>query len=213
MSPGAAVVAAVDGIATRLAALASGLGSLAAVLAVGMVGAGFLVPSGDYVEIPPKAPVRIVAETAAIDAKVVPIPVYDGVLEPPSDIHTLGWWQASAKPGARTGQTVLTGHTLHTGGGALDRLHDLRVGDTIDVHTKAGKMRYEVIGTERFERQQVTDQAVELFGQETGGGRLVLVSCTDWNGSFHERNYVVFAAPLGSPVEERRRNRTVRAGG
>ena len=59
---------------------------------------------------PPMAvPVRLVIPDAGIDAPIVPITDPGGVLEPPPDIATVGWWQGQPRAGrART--VVLVGH-------------------------------------------------------------------------------------------------------
>lgn len=200
----------------RVASTASSVGTLVLVLALGMVVAGLAWPSGEeapYRSLTPTAPVRLVAKSVGVNARVVPIEVSrDAVLDPPRDARLVGWWRRSAKPGARTGQTVITGHTVHSGGGALDRVGDLRPGQHVDVVTKAGRMRYEVTEVRDLGRDDVARQAVDLFGQDGGTGRLVLVTCTDWNGSYYENNVIVLADPLGSPVRRKRAD-TVEAAG
>jgi hypothetical protein len=49
------------------------------------------------------------------------------------------------------------------------------------------------------DRRDLAARAVDLFGQGVGGGRLVIVSCTDWNGSSYDKTVVVVAEPLGEP--------------
>ncbi len=90
---------------------------------------------------------------------------------------------------------------MHTGGGALDRLPEITRGARVDVVTCTGRMRYRVVRVAVLGRDELARDAVSLFGQDGGDGRLVLVSCTDWNGSSYDANVVVLAAPLGQPVE------------
>src|SRR3954468_12629318 len=97
-----------------------------------LVGVGYLLPSsgtasdGYHAMAAPAAPVRLVVPALKIRAPIEPIQVDHGVLDPPHNPRDVGWWRQSARPGATHGQTVLTGHTVHTGGGVMDRLRPLR---------------------------------------------------------------------------------------
>ena len=42
-------------------------------------------------------------------------------------------------------------------------------------------------------QEQVAARAKRLFGQEDGSGELVLVTCTDWDGSAWRSNIIVRA--------------------
>ena len=187
-------------------ATTAGLQLLVAVLAAGSVVGSFLVPgdaaagSPRYSAISPGAPIRLVMHRLKVTAPVVPIDMVDRTLDPPRDYHEVGWWVASAKPGAVDGQTVITGHTVHTGGASMNHLGDLRVGDKVDVVSKRGTMRYVVRQSTVYSRAALAKHAQELFGQDHGRGRLVLVTCTDWDGAEYESNIVVFAKPLGAPA-------------
>jgi LPXTG-site transpeptidase (sortase) family protein len=143
----------------------------------------------------------LVAPSIRLDARVVPLEMSSsGVLEPPADASEVGWWDRSAQPGSASGQTVLTGHTLHAGGGSMDRLGELRPGRHVDVVTKQGRMRYEVEEVRTLSKTDVAAQAQSLFGQDLGRGRLVLVSCADWDGQVFRSNVIVVARPLGRPL-------------
>ena len=153
-----------------------------------------------YRSLPASAPVTLEIPALGVEAPVVPIEVSpDAVLDPPADPVQVGWWRRSAEPGARDGQTVIAGHTVHTGGGSLDAIRSLRPGRTVDLRTEEGTMRYRVRSVRVHDRHDLAARAVDLFGQGAGGGRLVIVSCTDWNGSSYDNNVVVIAAPLGEP--------------
>lgn len=186
----------------RLRALTSALG----VLALGMVLLGVVLPSGDddgYTSFDPAAPVRLSVPSLDIRAPVNAIEVGDDrVLDPPADVLDVGWWDASALPGQATGSTVIAGHTVNTGGGSLDRLADVRRGALVDVLTRNGVMRYEVRRTKVYDKEQLARNAVKVFGQDTGDGRLVLVSCADWDGTAYDSNVVVYADPVGSPTQD-----------
>lgn len=179
------------------------------VLGVGLVIGGFVVPQGEpvprYAAATPADPVKLRMPALEVTAPVVPVGLEGEVLDPPRDFHDVGWWTGSARPGQRSGQTVITGHTVHTGGASMNRLRELAAGQVVDVITHQGTVRYRVTGEEILSRDEVTERAVELFGQDTGDGRLVLVSCADWNGSYYESNVVVFAELLGQVVPKRQR--------
>jgi len=176
------------------------------VVAVGLVLAWFWLPRHDapaeasYGEMSAAAPVRLKIRAIRVDARVVPVQVSsDAVLDPPRDYREVGWWDRSAEPGAGSGQTVITGHTVHTGGGSLDDVGRLHDGQPVDVVTRSGTMRYAVSDVRVLSQAALARSAPRLFGQGHGAGRLVLVSCTGWNGSSYDSNVVVLARPLGVP--------------
>ena len=140
-------------------------------------------------------PVRLVVPRLHVDAPVVPIAATDRVLVPPGDPQTLGWWDAGAVAGAAHGGALITGHTVHTGGGAFDDLETLRPGDRVRVRTAAGRVRYVVTGVTIYRKAGLARDAGRVFRQ-SGPGRLVLVTCEDWNGSVYLSNAVVFADRL-----------------
>ena len=140
-------------------------------------------------------PTRLVLPTLDVTAPVVPIGAPGRVLTPPSDPRTLGWWRDGAVPGAAHGGSLITGHTVHTGGGALDDLETLRRGDPVRVRTSNGSIRYVVTATTVYRKATLAQDAERVFRQ-TGPGRLVLITCEDWNGSTYLSNVVVFADPV-----------------
>lgn len=174
-----------------------------------LAGLGLVLPSG---ELPTPAagssrvvsdladgrpPDRLVVPTIGLDAKLVPIEVdQSGVLSPPDDVDLVGWWKRSAHPGQRKGQTVLTGHTVSRGGGVMNRLGNLGRGEEVRVHDDGRVVTYEVTRVFVYSTAEVAEHAVELFGQDRRGGRLVLVTCTDWNGSDYESNIIVHGKPV-----------------
>lgn len=192
------------------AATVTGLQLLAAVLAGGSVVGSFLVPGSDaaagsprYTALSPGAPIRLSMPTLGVSAPVVPIAMAGSALDPPRDYREVGWWSASARPGSGRGQTVITGHTVHTGGASMNHLGRLATGDLVDVVSRRGTMRYVVQGSKVYGKAALARRAQALFGQDHGRGRLVLITCTDWNGRAYLSNVVVLAKPLGSPVEQR----------
>lgn len=87
---------------------------------------------------------------------------------------------------------MITGHTVHDGGGAFDDLERLRPGANIVVTTSRGALRYQVTGVTTYRKQALAGQAARLFDQGVPG-RLVLVTCEDWNGKVYLSNVVVTA--------------------
>lgn len=178
-----------------------------------MVIAGFAIPSpglsiagpdegygqGRYHALArPAVPTELVVPSIDLKAPIIPISVdADRVLHPPADVREVGWWRGSAKPGAATGQTLITGHTVHTGGGVMNRLGDLRPGAVIEVRTRLGTVEYRATKIFVYTRDELAKHAGDLFGQKRERNRLVLVTCTGWTGSEYTSNIIVFADPLG----------------
>ena len=171
-----------------------------------LVAAGFVLPSPAAKDAPspfrdlaaPSKPVRLVVPALKIRADILPIEVDEQqVLDPPPDPSDVGWWQRSARPGAKRGQTVLTGHTVHTGGGVMDDLGKLRKGQHVKVVTPKGAMIYKTTRIVTWSKAELAKRSVRLFGQKRGDLRLVLITCSGWTGSSYTSNVVVFAKPLG----------------
>jgi LPXTG-site transpeptidase (sortase) family protein len=140
----------------------------------------------------PGRPVQVVIGRLGVVAPVVAIGVEGGALTPPSNPRNVGWWSGGVRPGALRGTAVITGHTVHAGGGAFDELERLRAGDSIEVSTSRGVLNYRVAGVSTYRKQALARSAAELFDQ-SGPGRLVLVTCEDWNGRTYLSNVVVVA--------------------
>lgn len=137
-------------------------------------------------------PTRLVVPKLGIDAPVIGIGVVDGTLLPPSDPQTLGWWAEGAAPGALRGGALITGHTVHSGGGAFDDLETLAAGDRLRVRTAEGVIPYVVRGVTVYRKATLARDAERVFSQ-TVPGRLVLITCEDWNGTGYDSNAIVFA--------------------
>ncbi|MFL6156599.1 MAG: class F sortase [Marmoricola sp.] len=181
-------------------------------LFLAMVIAGFAIPSpgigstgpgyGDSSQYHalenPARPELLIVKDIDLRAPVIPIEINpEGVLHPPADVHEVGYWKRSAKPGAPTGQTLITGHTVHTGGGVMNRLGDLRPGALVQIKTKNGTVDYVTTKVFVYTKAQLAKHAQDLFSQKRPHNRLVLVTCTGWTGSEYTSNIIVFADPLG----------------
>ena len=145
----------------------------------------------------PGAPRRVVIPDLDVDAPVVPVEAPNDTLVPPADPQRLGWWADGARPGALRGSALVTGHTVHEGGGALDDLETLAPGDRVVVRTDRGRLVYAVEQVRIFSKGALSEHAERLFSQEVPG-RLVLITCEDWDGSRYLANVVVTATPAAS---------------
>ena len=196
---------------SRFDAALSAVTTALLVVSVAGVGWGVVAPASDGPRAAPPAapaqPVRLRVPSLGVSAEVVPIELGpDAVLEPPEDADTVGWWNGSALPGARTGRVVITGHTLSRGKGALDDLVTLRKGGIL-LSTATGTRRYRVTKRLVVDYATVAERARTLFGQgddSPDGARLILVTCTDYNGRVYESNVIIVAEPVPArPGDER----------
>jgi LPXTG-site transpeptidase (sortase) family protein len=137
----------------------------------------------------------LVVPALGVEAPVVPISTEDGALTPPSDPQQVGWWSGGARPGASQGAAVVTGHTVHTGGGAFDDLETLAPGDRVVVRSGGAELVYRVGSVEVLSRDELARRRVDVFGR-AGAPRLVLVTCEDWDGTAYQSNVVVTAQPV-----------------
>jgi LPXTG-site transpeptidase (sortase) family protein len=187
-----------------------GLSARLLVLFLAMVVVGFALPSpglaggsdgsgdGYHALGAPSRPELLIVPEIRLRSPIVPIETTSaGVLDPPADVHEVGWWKDSAKPGATSGQTVITGHTVHTGGGVMNQLGDLRPGTLIRVRTARGTVDYRATKVFVYTKAQVAQHARALFNQERTDARLVLITCTGWTGHDYTSNIIVFADQLG----------------
>jgi LPXTG-site transpeptidase (sortase) family protein len=189
-----------------------GLSTRLLVLVLAMVVVGFAIPSPGVAVDPrtgtgtslyeplakPSNPETLIVREIGLNAAIVPIEIApDGVLDPPADVQEVGWWKRSAKPGATSGQTLVTGHTVHTGGGVMNRLGDLRPGSLIQIRTPRGTVDYAATKVFVYTKAEVAEHRNELFSQDRKHVRLVLVTCTGWNGHDYDSNIIVFADQLG----------------
>jgi LPXTG-site transpeptidase (sortase) family protein len=140
-------------------------------------------------------PLHLGVPSLEVSVPVVEISLTGGVLVPPADPQVIGWWAAGAEPGSLRGTAVVTGHTVSTGGGALDDLHLLAHGDRLRVVTEAGPIRYEVTDVVGYSKEALARASDRVFSQEVPG-RLVLVTCTDFDGYEYLGNTLVFAVPV-----------------
>jgi LPXTG-site transpeptidase (sortase) family protein len=141
-------------------------------------------------------PDLVVVPALGVRATVTGIRTEDGALTPPSDPRQVGWWTGGARPGGSVGAAVVTGHTVRAGGGAFDDLETLAVGDDVVVRSGAREVAYAVDTVEVLSRDELARRSASLFSR-TGPGRLVLITCEDWDGTAYRSNVVVTARPVG----------------
>ncbi len=143
---------------------------------------------GDVLQVP-----SIGLEAALVDVTLGS----NGVLSPPTDTSLVGRWNDSAKIGSRRGQSVLTGHAVHTGGGVMNRLGEVERGDRIRATDDGAAVDYIVTSVRKYSRAEIAQQAQSLFGQDRPANRLVLVTCADWTSDgIYLSNIVVSAWPV-----------------
>ena len=140
------------------------------------------------------APLRILIPSLDIDAPVIAVVTEGRSLDPPPDPTVLGWWSQGSRPGDVRGSALIAGHTVHDGGGALDELEEIPAGAPIAVRTVNGVVRYAVESVDVLDKDTIARRAPQLFSQDVPG-RLVLVTCEDWDGVGYRSNVVVTATP------------------
>jgi len=144
-----------------------------------------------------QGPDEILVPSLKIKAPVIPIELAsDGVLTPPADTDVVGWWDGSAEPGSDEGQTVVTGHTVSTGGGVMNDLPKIDVGAVVQIRDEGKVSAYRATGVFKLTKEEVAAAADRLFGQDSEGGRLVLVTCTDYHDGEYDSNIIVWAEPV-----------------
>jgi LPXTG-site transpeptidase (sortase) family protein len=132
-----------------------------------------------------------------VNAPVVPIQSNgERVLNPPRDPRVAGWWSDGAAPGESRGSAVLVGHTVRNKrGGIFDDIGDLNRGDAIEVDGSDSALTYRVKSIDVLAKDDLARHAEEIFAQ-TGAGRLVIITCDDWDGTVWRSNIVTVAAPV-----------------
>ncbi len=142
-----------------------------------------------------KGPYSLRIPRIGVEAPVVAIQSNeDRVLLPPRDPGLAGWWSDGAAPGAPEGSAVVVGHTVRAGGGVFDDMGDLRGGDTIEVEGADDALTYRVESVEVISKGDFARLAEQIFSQ-SGPGRLVVITCDDWDGTAWRSNIVTVATP------------------
>jgi LPXTG-site transpeptidase (sortase) family protein len=149
----------------------------------------------ERIEAPTTYRVRI--PRIGVDAPVVAIQANENrVLDPPREPSVVGWWSDGAAPGETRGSAVLVGHTVRNkGGGVFDDMGEVSRGDAIEVDGSDATLSYRVKSINVLSKEEVARNAEEIFAQ-TGAGRLVIITCDDWDGNAWRSNIVTVATPV-----------------
>jgi LPXTG-site transpeptidase (sortase) family protein len=140
----------------------------------------------------PGAPTMLRLPRLGVAAPAVRVDSDHRELVPPSDYTTVGWWETGAAPGASQGTALIVGHTVHTGGGALDKLGDMHRGDRVIVDRSRDDLVYRVSSVRTYGKASFGDHAEQILSQN-GPSRLAIVTCGNWNGDTFLTNIVVIA--------------------
>ena len=147
---------------------------------------GYVDPEGEQ-EVPYEAaPGQFVGfEGMAMDvggdiAAVDPVQLTDaGALIPPSDVSRLGWYSASAVPGAdgAVGSSVITGHINYQGQGTgyAARFANMNLGDEFEIYIDGTPQTFRVTQAP-YRLPKGSDFPPEV-NDATGPNRLVLITC------------------------------------
>jgi Sortase domain len=145
-------------------------------------------------------PARVRLRSLRIDAPVAPIgiDVVGGVLGVPLQIARTGWWRDGSRPTDASGVVLVAGHvdSAVAGRGAFFRLPQAKLGDLIELVTRAGHtIPYRVTSIKSYRK---ADLPTSVWSRK-GRPRLVLVTC---GGPFNREtghyrdNIVVTALPV-----------------
>ncbi|MCD6639789.1 MAG: class F sortase, partial [Nocardioides sp.] len=105
------------------------------------------------------APRSVRVPALGVDARVDPVSTRGTELDPPADPARVGWWAQGARPGSPRGAVVLTGHTVHGGGGVFDDLETLAPGDVVTVRGASGVTKYAVESVEVMSRAELAERS------------------------------------------------------
>ena len=72
---------------------------------------------------------------------------------------------------------------------------NLNRGDTIEVDGSDSALTYRVKSINVLAKDDLARHAEDVFAQ-TGAGRLVVITCDDWDGRVWRSNIVTIAAPV-----------------
>lgn len=145
----------------------------------------------------PEAPRIIKIPRLQVNARVKRIGINTaGTLESPANVHDVGWYEGSAKPGKKE-TTLISGH-VHgtTNPGVFSRLSIIKEGDTVEIERGDGKLiEYKVVKTEAMEQEDIDLEKI-LAGGTPGESSLVLMTSSsryDVRANKYEQRFFVYA--------------------
>jgi LPXTG-site transpeptidase (sortase) family protein len=130
-------------------------------------------------------PVRLRIDALGIDAPIVPVGVNEkGEMDVPGSADSAGWYQKGPLPG-QNGSAVIAGHVdTWIGTPALfSRLHELSVGDVIEVTDTAGRVT--LFAVKRSRTYPLEQAPEEIVFSDANIPQLNLVTCAGhktWSG-------------------------------
>jgi len=150
---------------------------------------------------PQGPPTRLLVPRIGVDSSLVPLGLdKGGKLEAPTVYDKAGWYRGGPSPGD-VGPAVLAGHVDSKAGPAVFfRLHELKVGDKIEVRRGKDAVTFTVTGVTRHPKDAFPTAAV--YGP-TPGPELRLVTCGgvfDRLRNSYRDNVVVFAVTQPAQV-------------
>lgn len=131
--------------------------------------------------LPATNPVRIVIPAISVDAAIVGEGLEDGRMAVPHNFTQVGWYDASALPGA-AGSSVMGAHVdngVQSGSNSIDgvfkNLKNLKPGDQIAIYDASGtKLSFDVLSTQIFDKDATNTEAVFV---SQGSAELNLITC------------------------------------
>jgi hypothetical protein len=153
------------------------------------------VEASEVAQLPPPSRVRIPA--IGVDAAMESLDVDQaGVLKSPIDYAKPGWYAGGIAPG-EVGPAVIAGHVDSTRGPAVFyRLRDLKPGDQIEVARGDQWVKFRVVASERYPKNQFPTERVY---RPTPVPELRLITCGgtfDRSRRSYADNIVVYAVSI-----------------
>jgi LPXTG-site transpeptidase (sortase) family protein len=147
-------------------------------------------------------PVRLVIPAIGVDAAVQSVGLAwqgTGNLGIPTNFTDVGWYNQGPAPG-EPGSAVIDGHLdgHDVREAVFYNLDKLKVGDTVEVVDRAGKMlQFKVVDTKVYDYDAPTD---EVFSGDSSKARLNLITCAgswDKTQKLYNKRIVVFTELVG----------------
>ena len=115
------------------------------------------------------------------------------MLLPPRDPGIAGWWSDGAAPERPRIGGAGRAHRAQQRRRIFDDVGTLHNGDTIEVEGPT-RRTYRVQSVDVLSKDQVARDAEQIFTQ-AGPGRLVVITCDDWDGTVWQSNIITVAVP------------------
>lgn len=154
----------------------------------------------DGYAVAPDMPRVLTIGKLGVKARVLPLGVTaSNKLKAPSNIHDVGWYNASSKPG-QPGAVLVDGHVSSwESAGVFKNLKQLTVGDEIAIERGDGQViRYRVVRSQAYDEAE-TDMRAALQPVTAGKNGLNLITCygrVKPGTSEFEQRLIVFAEQI-----------------